>query len=72
MVGGGGCGRGRVRKGHRGGGIREGDVSDILLNINISWPFVKLIEMFTSLLNFTFVSKTEQSLVGHAGPDSTR
>ena len=56
VVVGGGCGVGRVRKVHRGGGLIEGDFIDTLLNINIVWPFVNLIDVFASLLNCMCVS----------------
>ena len=52
VVGGGGCGGGRGRKGHRGGGLREIDGRDALLKINILWNFVKFIDVFVSLLNY--------------------
>lgn len=55
VVGGGGSGGVRVRKLHRGGGQLEGDGRYALLNINILWPFVNFIGMFTSLLNSTRV-----------------
>ena len=64
VVGVGGCGGGRRRKLHREGGLREGYGRDNLLNINIVWPFVKLIDVFAYL--------TEQSPVGNARSFSTR
>ena len=57
VVGGGGCGVGCGIKRHRGGGLREGDGRDYLLKINIAWSFVKLVEVFASLLNYMCVLK---------------
>ena len=60
----GGCGGGFRRKLHREVGLREGYGRDNLLNINIVWPFVKLIDVFAFL--------TEQSPVGNARSFSNR
>ena len=47
-----GCGVGLVRKQHIEGVQRDGENIYDLLNINIIWPFVKLIGVFASLINY--------------------